>query len=89
MSLCQHRWTPVKSRIRAKGALYIYMAFCAWAGKCVAEAARCEDLIQRLAALVVNIPADVEGLAELKDVVSRHYAPVPKPLLRHGQKTSV
>lgn len=48
--------------------LYIYMAFCAWAGKCVAEAARCEDLIQRLAALVVNIPADVEGLAELKDV---------------------
>ena len=48
--------------------LYIYMAFCAWAGKCVADVARCEDLIQRLAALVVNIPADVEGLAELKDV---------------------
>lgn len=44
--------------------LYIYMAFCAWAGKYVAQAERCEHLIQRLAALVAN----VESLAELKDV---------------------
>ena len=48
--------------------LYIYMAFCAWAGKFAAQAEHCEHLIQRLAALVVNVPADVEGLAELKDV---------------------
>ena len=48
--------------------LYIYMAFCAWAGKFAAQAEHCERLIQRLAALVVNVPADVEGLAELKDV---------------------
>lgn len=48
--------------------LYIYMAFCAWAGKFVAQAERCERLIQRLATLVANVPANLEGLAELKEV---------------------
>ena len=48
--------------------LYIYMAFCAWAGKLVAQTERCERLIQRLATLVENLPANLEGLAELKEV---------------------
>ena len=48
--------------------LYIYMAFCAWAGKLVAQTERCERLIQRLATLAANVPANLESLAELKEV---------------------
>jgi len=48
--------------------LYIYMAFCAWAGKRGASTADCQGLINRLAALVVQPPVDAEGLKELKAV---------------------
>lgn len=48
--------------------LYIYMAFCAWAGKQGSPAGDCQDLIQRLTALADQPPTDAKGLAELKAV---------------------
>ena len=46
--------------------LYIYMAFCAWAGKFSESAEICEALIHRLARLVEQPPKDEAGLVELK-----------------------
>ena len=48
--------------------LYIYMAFCAWAGKFSESAEPCEALIHRLARLVEQPPNDEAGLAEIKSV---------------------
>ncbi len=48
--------------------LYIYMAFCAWAGKRGAPKTDCQGLINRLAALAAKPVADAKGLAELKAV---------------------
>ena len=48
--------------------LYIYISFCAWAGKFVDQTQACERLIQRLADLAVNVPTSVEGISELQDV---------------------
>jgi hypothetical protein len=48
--------------------LYIYMAFCAWAGKRGASLAACQGLINRLAALAAQPPADANRLEELKAV---------------------
>jgi hypothetical protein len=48
--------------------LYIYMAFCAWAGKYVASAEQCQALIRRLAGLTERLPLDEAALAELKAV---------------------
>ena len=48
--------------------LYIYMAFCAWAGKRGASTADCQGLLNRLAALVAQPPVDASRLEELKAV---------------------
>lgn len=59
------------SRVRDFGireSLYIYIAFCAWAGSRGAPAADCELLIHGLAPLVETPPTDAEGLARLRDL---------------------
>ena len=48
--------------------LYIYLAFCAWAGMQGAAPEQCQGLILRLAALIRQLPVDAQGLAELKAV---------------------
>ena len=48
--------------------LYIYMAFCAWAGKFLESDEHCEALIRRLAGLTERLPLDQAALAELKAV---------------------
>ena len=48
--------------------LYIYTAFCAWAGKSGASVADCQSSISRLAVLIDKPPEDAAALAELKAV---------------------
>lgn len=48
--------------------LYIYMAFCAWAGKFASTPDHCVSLITRLSALVDHLPATQAALEELKAV---------------------
>ena len=48
--------------------LYIYIAFCAWAGKFLESDEHCEALIRRLAGLTERMPLDQAALAELKAV---------------------
>ena len=56
------------SHFGTRETLYIYMAFCAWAGKFSESAETCEALIHRLARLVEQPPKDEAGLVELKSV---------------------
>ena len=56
------------SQFGLRETLYIYMAFCAWAGKFIASAETCEALIYRLARLVERPPKDQAGIFELKSV---------------------
>ena len=56
------------SHFGTRETLYIYMAFCAWAGKFSESAETCEALIHRLVRLVKQPPKDEAGLVELKSV---------------------
>ncbi|MBL6814047.1 MAG: hypothetical protein ISQ65_02350 [Pseudomonadales bacterium] len=60
--------TSEVSHFGLRETLYIYMAFCAWAGKFVESADRCQALISRLAGLTERLPLDEAALAELKAV---------------------
>ena len=60
--------TSEVSHFGLRETLYIYMAFCAWAGKFVESADQCQALIRRLAGLTERLPLDEAALAELKAV---------------------
>jgi hypothetical protein len=69
--------------------LYIYMAFCAWAGKFGALAEQCSSIIGRLAALADHPPQDEATLAELRavdDAVQTLRAEIPASAATHWEQ---
>ena len=69
--------------------LYIYMAFCAWAGKFGAPSELCSSIIGRLAALADHPPQDESTLAELKavdDAVQTLRAEIPSSAATHWEQ---
>ncbi|NCF43938.1 MAG: hypothetical protein GWP70_03850 [Proteobacteria bacterium] len=89
--------TPVQSPLDAqqvgyfgiRETLYIYMAFCAWAGKHASSATQCQELITRLGQLVQTPPEDEAALAELRavdDAVQALRANVPDTATANWQQ---